>query len=690
MKRAQQRKITRNRELRSCTECRRRKLRCDRQLPCIPCAKGDEAASCAYENAGGPSRQSQAEAKLEHLENIVQQLSTSSQTFTSSGPGLSSVNGVPSQMNELRKDSIHKGATHWTAMLEGIEELRSVIGGQDDTSDTNPDFIEYGGDDGISILFEVRNNLSFHDILESFLPSRPDADRLVAAYFRARAVAAPFVHATHFRRLYARFWENPYCASPLWVSILFSIFDIAARTMSMQSDANGGNKSNFDRFAIAAAHCLAIGHYYQPQRHTVDALLLFAQARCLTSIDISPTIGILFGTISRLATIMGYHRDQDASRVAESVFDREMRRRTWSPFTQLDMLVSFQLGLPTNVQFPTWDTKPPANLLDIDFDEDTMQLPPARPDSEPTELLFYIAKHRLMTVFEKVIRHTLSMSDRPDGELESIEQELRSTYTALPAVFRSRPMMESTVDAPSLIVARLCVLFIYHKSQCVLHRKYVKWGRQSSIQICRDSATQLVEMLLDIHEEFEPGGQLYTERWFMGSLSWHDFLLACTMLCLTTYHTLNNIPLSADGAYITVIESLELLNRAKMMCGTQSDRSLDSQKVHRLMETTLSRCNFQLSQDTVDTLPPPHNGENLMPNPSWQDFLSLYGDQDWLRNGNRFILTDDDPLPLERRSLDLPTFDGSSFGVPSGQSGESSRDSAESASLANYQPETMF
>jgi hypothetical protein len=134
---------------------------------------------------------------------------------------------------------------------------------------------------------------------------------------------------------------------------------------------------------------------------------------------------------------------------------------------------SFQLGLPSNTQFPTWDTRPPTNLLDSDFDEDTLDLPPARPDSEPTELLFYITKHRLITVFEKVLRHTLAVTDRPTDELEMIGQELRGTDAALPIIFQPRFMADSFADSPSVVVTRLCVNAIYQKCLCVLHRKYV-------------------------------------------------------------------------------------------------------------------------------------------------------------------------------------------------------------------------
>lgn len=355
MERIQQRKITRNRELRACTECRRRKLKCDRQQPCIACTRRNEALSCVYERnpERWHGRRLQAEARLEHLEQLVQELSQSRQTFANHTP---SANTVQSGRDELLNNSLHNGATHWSAMLEDIEELRTAITENDETDGADIDqYVDEGG--GTGVLFGATKPLSFQQVIFQFLPPRHEADRLVAAYFRAKAVAAPFVHTAHFRRLYRLFWDNPSTASPLWTSMLFSILDIATETLSASSGANTGENSKAGRFAIAAAHCLAVGEYYRPQRFAVEALLLYAQSRCLTSVDISPDVAILFGTIVRLATIMGYHRDSDGSREGISAFEREMRRRTWSLCMQLDMLVSFQLGLPSNIQFPTWDTR---------------------------------------------------------------------------------------------------------------------------------------------------------------------------------------------------------------------------------------------------------------------------------------------------------------------------------------------
>lgn len=645
MERNQQRKITRNRELRACTECRKRKLKCDRQFPCASCTRRNEAASCVYErNLGRPQsehdRRLQAEARLQHLERLVQELSQSSQASVNHKT-IPSPNPVQHAEDDIRNDSLYNGETHWSAMLEDIEELRTTMRDSDDVDGTGAE-LDSREDHSTSLLFGAAKPLSFQQVLFQFLPSRTEADRLVAAYFRAKAVAVPFLHAAQFSRLYRLFWDDPPTASPLWTSILFSVFHVATKTISTNLKANTGEDRDESPFATAAAHCLAVGEYYRPQRFAVEALLLYAQSKCIASVDISPVVATVFGTLVRLATASGYHRDADRSREGLSSFEKEMRRRTWSVTLQLDMLVSFQFGLPSNVQFPTWDTKPPTNLLDLDFDEDTVLLPPARPESEPTELLFYIAKHRLMTVFEKIIRHTLSTIECPIDELEAIDRELRDTYAALPVVYQARPMADSIVDPPSVIVARLCVFFIYQKCRCVLHRKYVTHGRRGSIQICHASASDLIKRFLDIAPEFGPGGQLETERWFIGSITWHDFLLSCTTLCLTICAAKRT-----NTASVNVVSSLELLQNAKALCEKQSARSKDTRKVQRLIRATVMKFNDQEISGDQETVPSEH----------WLTMSASHDEQNSIWKENVILLGEDPTWAYMEQFLNLPSED---------------------------------
>lgn len=596
-------------------------------------------------------RRLHAEARLEHLEQLVQTLSESRQTDHS---GIASSGIVSRGKDEISTDVIYNGATHWSAMLEDIEELRNVIMEGDEIDDVDLEFSN-NEDEGTVLLLGGTGYLSFQEVLSRYLPSRHDADRLVATYFRAKAVSAPFIHAAQFRRLYLLFWERPSTTSALWASILFSILHIATTTLSASFVVIDGDKNKTDRFTIAAAHCLAVGKYHKPQRFSVEALLLYVQSKCLTSVDISPDLAILFGTLTRIATIMGYHRDANEIGEGLSTFEGELRRRTWSLCMQLDMLISFQLGLPSTIQFPTWDTRPPSNLLDSDFDEDTVNLPPPRPDSEPTELLFYIAKHKLMAVFEKIIRHVLSTIDRSNAELlELLDLELQSTYAAIPTVLQPRTMDESICDSPSVIVTRLCVSFLYQKCRCVLHQKYVICGRLKSIRICHSSASDILKQFLDSYEEFEPGGQLETERWFMGSITWHDFLLGCTALCLT----ICSIAQSAhEPHFVDVAESLKLLKNAKVVCENQPSRSRDTRKVRRLLEATIFKFSDEDNRYRPIIEAPRHTDERIVSDTDWVASQSYEGEKDWLWDQGNIRSGDDAAWVYMEQFLNLPNED---------------------------------
>ena len=295
----------------------------------------------------------------------------------------------------------------------------------------------------------------------------------------------------------------------------------------------------------------------------------------------SPDSGLIFGMLVRLATRMGYHRDPDMFPL--SAFEREMRRRTWSLCMQLDLLISFQLGLPSNIQYPTWDTRPPKNLQDSDFDEDTKELPPARPDSEVTNILFYIAKHRLMTVFEKIVPHNLTIRTKVSTAVDEIDTEIKETYSPFPKNLHALPMEDSIVDHPSLVVTRLCVSFIYQKSLCVLHRPYVSRGRVYSTQVCYDAAANIVRDFNDMYKEFLPGGQLETERWFMSNITWHDYLFGVIALCVVLCASSQGVA----APYVQPTETLQLLQRAQGICVEQSVRSKDSGRVRRVVNATL-------------------------------------------------------------------------------------------------------
>jgi hypothetical protein len=105
------------------------------------------------------------------------------------------------------------------------------------------------------------------------------------------------------------------------------------------------------------------------------------------------------GTVVRLAFRMGYHRDPRGL-TDITTFESEMRRRVWLHIFQIDALASFHMGLPSMVPAEYCDTEPPRNLHDTDLSVDMVTLPPSRPITENTPMLYGIVKAGIMAVFK--------------------------------------------------------------------------------------------------------------------------------------------------------------------------------------------------------------------------------------------------------------------------------------------------
>ena len=215
-------------------------------------------------------------------------------------------------------------------------------------------------------------------------------------------------------------------------------------------------------------------------------------------------------------------------------------------------------------------------------------MPVGRPDSEETDILFYIAKHRFSVVLEKILHHVFSQV-QPASDLDSriyaLDTEIMATYAAMPEQFRIRSMSESVFASPTLVVARFCVNMMYEKCRCVLHRPHVATGRKDSILACNSSANNIVECFIDAHTAFRNGGHMEMERWFMSAITWHDFLLGCAAACLVLCSA------SRHGliALIEPTKTCNLLRQAQAVLSEHAAESRDAVQVQKVVNLVLLR-----------------------------------------------------------------------------------------------------
>ncbi|KAK1589670.1 uncharacterized protein LY79DRAFT_517273 [Colletotrichum navitas] len=570
---------------------------------------------------GGASRQQQQQRpemqlRLQKLEDMVRDLvrkgASASQARDRTGPAPTKPTTVPTPTDSEpgnRGDSPvltppeggydYYGATHWTALLHHIREIQTALE-PDPTALPEP---PEGGACSMSpdVLFGAVVTVSMPEVLYS-LPPRQDLDKLLAVYFNARSTAVPFIHVGRFQREYEAFWEKPEAAGFLWISILFSIISIAAvivrgkGTVETLGLTRGLKEPS--AYAGRAVQCLVKGNYLVAKKYSVEATILVAYTRVIGSKDMDPILSNLFGVATRLAQRRGYHLDPKHLSTPISPFEAEMRRRAWFCCESFDLLLSFQLGMPAIVHESDSDTRGPENHPDEDFDEDTVTMPPPRPPTEPTPILYYCWKSKLCRILRKVIRHALSPAQQVYAETCVLNDALHAWYGELPAAMRVRPIRATGFTEQNYtVIQRLMLELMYRKALCVLHRTYLSRDKADprfalSRDICRAAALRILDLHAEFDRESSPGGRLFEDRYMLSSLMLHNFMIAAMVVCLD----LNENTDMSDEDYERKMNALKTASEIWSNRASCSRDARHASTVLRAMVQRLTRQRRRISQ----------------------------------------------------------------------------------------------
>jgi hypothetical protein len=219
----------------------------------------------------------------------------------------------------------------------------------------------------------------------------------------------------------------------------------------------------------------------------------------------------------------------------------------WLGIVQCDILMSFQVGLPTMIPDGKCDTSFPRNLREEDFDEDSTELPPSRPMTEATNTSYYIAKAPLIEVFGRIASHTQNIN--PSADVAILDAELHAAREGVPQYYKVRSMEESITEPEHMIMRRFAVDQLFQTGLCVLHRKQLVLARSNpqfgySRRVCIDAAMTLLEYQAIKHHETMPAGRLPTVKWMVSSITRNDYLLAAMLLCLDLQTAVKEQPTS--------------------------------------------------------------------------------------------------------------------------------------------------
>ncbi|KAK1986608.1 fungal-specific transcription factor domain-containing protein [Colletotrichum cereale] len=553
----------RPRVLLSCGPCRASKLGCDRAAPCGQCLKKSRPEGCVYT----PRRPEKAKpakgmaARLRQLEGMVRAMMDDGGDGGVPAPSVAAgaraeevgVAQPGGQLVRGERASTYVGATHFMAVLEDIEDMKSYLEEAELADDESPGLSDEL--EAPDLVFSPPGNTprSREDLMR-LVPDRKIVDRLVMRYFSSQSPSQHIVHRPTFVKQYARFWADPSGVSIHWLALLFMIMSIGVfystltTPQELASDSPLPPMDRFKAFRAAASWCLVRGRYTRPSIATIPPLILYVESEFAISRAAQTNCYVLSSVCLRLLLKMGLHRDPD--RLAGiSPFEGEMRRRMWNMAVQLDLLVSFHMGLPSMLGGIDCDCGLPRNLVDEDFGEDSAALPPPRPATDYTEMTYPINKSVLMRAFGQIARQAHLLAPPPYGEVMRLDGLLGEAWAGVPRFMRVQPLEQCVTTPAAQIIQRFGLASLYNKSRCVLHRRFLleplpRREHDHSRRQCLEGAIALLDFQNTIWHASRPGHMLSQNGWYVSSLAVHDFLLAAIIL----YLAVGNCQFWDDGA----------------------------------------------------------------------------------------------------------------------------------------------
>ncbi|PGH14879.1 hypothetical protein AJ79_02741 [Helicocarpus griseus UAMH5409] len=580
----------------SCALCRRKKLKCDRNRPCENCVKRSQL--CVYpappsrDGADQRARQTHRsntrnlQDRIQHLEEIVVSLvnrnggSLAGQAPSSQDTSEDTAAPSSSEQTEQISDSFGRltvdgsgtnyvGSSHWQAILDELADVKEHF----ESSTFSPQKASLfdasrSSEEGVELFLGVNENITREEILNT-IPPKPVVDCLVSHFLRSMEIGTLIIHPPTFQKEYDLFWQDPSSTDVLWIGLLFAMMCLASHyylSAGISEEPTQKAKHDIKLYRKRCTQCLILGNYTKPQPIALQTLLLYCNCESMRCQDIDFGISLLAGIAVRLALRMGYHRDP-SHYPHISVFEGEMRRRTWAIVSHLDLVVSFQFGLPRLANEKLTDTAPPRNLLNEDFNENTTELPPSRPVTETTPVSYGMARAKLLRFLGTIVETVDSTGQTSYDTIMKHDNELNEVFKSIPPQFK---LTNGTfVEAPSSIFQRIVTELMYNKARCLLHRKYFTLSDESytySRRTCLDAAMRILKLQSYLYGGIQQGGQYRSIRWKLSLILRQDFILAAIIVCVDleqkSKRTRPSLPASTNSDFWRPEDKLQALENA--------------------------------------------------------------------------------------------------------------------------------
>jgi hypothetical protein len=156
-------------------------------------------------------------------------------------------------------------------------------------------------------------------------------------------------------------------------------------------------------------------------------------------------------------------------------------------------------------------------------------------------------------------------------------------------------MSRSILDSPSLIFNRFKLELLFHKTRCVLHRRYLTQENVGTVrEQSREISATAAMCILQHHEAIflaaQDGGQLSSSRFYVAAMNAADFLLGAMILCLEL-HLISEAPSPALAGpnQGRVDEMRALIQKSYNIWKQPVNHFADTEKAAKAMEAILQK-----------------------------------------------------------------------------------------------------
>lgn len=519
--------------------------------------------------------------------------------------------GLATSLGVLKVDadrgkSMYIGQGHWHTVLADIAEVKNYFALHKKDLEKSYEKVMLSKPpaacEGLTFLFESTPATQVE--LRAELPPKSTVLTLCGRYFNSMDNAVNIIHPPTFHQQLRNHWLDPSRTPIMWLGLLYSVMCLAMLSYHKVGDEplewKGRALEMAAEYRLRTVQCLRVGDYTKPTEYTVETMILYLFAEHSSRWDADVGLWLIMSQITRIAFRMGYHRDAKWF-PSLTPFQAEMRRRTWALIRMSDVFFSHQLSLPTMICEHDCDTELPHNLRDEDFHPDTKVLPPPKPDTEPTNISYMIAKVKLALELGNILQATGRIRNPVHyDEVLRFDAKLREIKANLPPHLRFQPFPGSH-DPLTLIIARFNIDILFQKIICLLHRRYMSKATQnirynSSRLRAISASLKSLGHLATLHRESQPGGRFRSIKWFVTSIATKDFLLPAMLIVLdlhydNTLRRTKTAPASPPWTSEQRAEMVKSLEVTRDIWKGLADESMEALKAFKVLEIMLDKIN---------------------------------------------------------------------------------------------------